>query len=100
MGGQNEGQAEEEGEEMDPLKKTASFAKILCQNDPSKLTNLLQNIQKSDPDLFSLINEREEEFKNLLEKSIAQEDIRALRIFQQEIGMGGEGEGQHQHHGG
>ena len=102
MGGQNEGQAEEEGEEMDPLKKTASFAKILCQNDPSKLTNLLQNIQQSDPDLFSLINEREEEFKNLLEQPITQEDIRAFRIFQQEIGMGGEGEGQHQHqhHGG
>ena len=105
MGGQNEGQAGEEGEgegeqEMDPLKQTASIAKILCQNDPSKLTNLLQNIQQSDPDLFSLINEREEEFKNLLEQPVTQEDIRAFRIFQQGIGMGGEGEGQHQHHGG
>ena len=103
--GQGEGEAEGEGEgegeeEIYPLKQTASVAKILCQNDPSKLTNLLQNIQQSDPDLFSLINEREEEFKNLLEQPITEADLRAFRQFQQDLGMGGGGDGQHQHHGG
>ena len=97
--GQGEGEGEGE-EEMDPLKKIAGICKILCQNDASKLTNILQNIQQSDPDLFSLINEKEEEFKNLLEQPINQDDLRAFRSFQQEIGLGGGEGGQHQHHGG
>ena len=97
-----EGEGEEGGEEggdEDPLKKTASIAKILCQNDPSKLTNLMQNIQQNDPDLFALINEREEEFKNLLEQPVTEADIRNLRSFQQEMGMGGVGgeHGGHEH---
>ena len=96
-GGNNEPQGEEGEEEIDPLKQTASVAKILCQNDPSKLTNLLQNIQQSDPDLFSLINEREEEFKNLLEQPVTEEDLRHFRAFQQEMGLGGQGGGQHSH---
>ena len=97
--GNNEPQGEEGEEEIDPLKQTASVAKILCQNDPSKLTNLLQNIQQSDPDLFSLINEREEEFKNLLEQPVTEEDLRHFRVFQQEMGLGGQGGGQHSHQG-
>ena len=88
--GQGEGEGEGEGEEeMDPLKKIAGICKILCQNDPSKLTNILQNIQQSDPDLFSLINEKEDEFKNLLEQPVNQDDLRAFRSFQQELGLGG-----------
>ena len=96
QGEEGEEQGEEGGDEDDPLKKTASIAKILCQNDPTKLTTLMQNIQQNDPDLFALINEREEEFKNLLEQPITQEDVRNLRNFQQEMGMGGEG-GEHGH---
>jgi UV excision repair protein RAD23 len=95
-----EGEGEEGGEEggdEDPLKKTASIAKILCQNDPSKLTNLMQNIQQNDPDLFALINEREEEFKNLLEQPVNEEDIRNYRSFQHEMGLGGGELGGHGH---
>ena len=55
--GEGEG---EEGEEIDPIKKIASICKILCRENPSNLTNIMQNIQQSDPDLFNLINEREE----------------------------------------
>ena len=102
---ENQGQGEVEGEgegeeEMDPLKKIAGICKILCQNDPSKLTNILQNIQQSDPDLFSLINEKEDEFKNLLEQPVNQDDLRAFRSFQQELGLGGGEGGHHQHQGG
>ena len=89
----------EEGGDDDPVKKTASIAKILCQNDPTKLTNLLQNLQQNDPDLFALINEREDEFKALLEQPVNQNDIRNLRNFQREMGMGGEAGGQEHGHG-
>jgi UV excision repair protein RAD23 len=87
------------GGDDDPVKKTASIAKILCQNDPTKLTNLLQNLQQNDPDLFALINEREDEFKALLEQPVNQNDIRNLRNFQREMGMGGEAGGQEHGHG-
>ena len=92
-------QGEEGGDEDDLLKKTASIAKILCQNNPAKLTTFLQNIQANEPDLFSMINEREEEFKNLLEQPITQEDVRNLRNFQREMGMEGAGEGHGHGHG-
>ena len=101
MEGEGE-EAGEEGGEEDPLKKTASIAKIICQNDPTKLTNLLQNIHQNDPDLFAIINEREEEFKNLLEQPVNEEDIRNYRSFQHEMGLGGGelgGHGQGQGHG-
>ena len=101
--GEVEGEGEgEEGEEIDPIKKIACICKILCRENPSNLTNIMQNIQQSDPDLFNLINEREEEFKNLLEQPVTQEDLRIFRAFQQEMMLGGlQGQG-HQHggHGG
>ena len=90
-------QGEEGDEEDDPLKQTASIAKILCQNNPAKLTNLMQNIQQTNPDLFSMINEREEEFKNLLEQPVNQQDIRNLKNFQRQMGL--EGVGEEQGHG-
>jgi len=96
MEGEGE-EAGEEGGEEDPLKKTASIAKIICQNDPTKLTNLLQNIHQNDPDLFAIINEREEEFKNLLEQPVNEEDIRNYRSFQHEMGLGGGELGGHGH---
>jgi len=92
-------QGEEGDEEDDPLKQTASIAKILCQNNPAKLTNLMQNIQQTNPDLFSMINEREEEFKNLLEQPVNQQDIRNLRNFQRQMGLEGVGEEQGHGHG-
>ena len=97
---QGEGEGEEGEENVDPLKKTASVAKLICQSDPSKLTNLLQNIQQSDPELFNLIHQREEEFKNLLEQPVNQEDFRNFRIFQREMGLGEGEQGGHEGHGG
>ena len=92
-----EGEEENGEEEEDPLKNVASIAKILCQNNPAALTPLLQNIQQTDPDLFSLIKEHEEEFKNLLEQPITDDDRRAFERFSQSMGLGGgHGHGQGQ----
>ena len=98
--GDNEGEGEAEDDETDPLKKTASIAKIICQNNPSQLNILMQNIAQNDPDLFNLIKEREEEFKTLLEQPINEEDYRNLRSYQREMGIGqGEEHDEHDGHG-
>ena len=96
---QNEGEGNEDNneEEVDPLKKVASIAKVLCQHNPGALATLLQSIQRHDPDLMNLIKEKEEEFKNLLEQPITSQDYRTVQSFQQEIGLGlGGGMGQRQ----
>ena len=97
---EGEGEGEAEDDEADPLKKTASIAKIICQNNPSQLNILMQNIAQNDPDLFNLIKEREEEFKTLLEQPINEEDYRNLRSYQREMGIGqGEEHDEHDGHG-
>ena len=99
---EGEGEGEEgdgDGDNDDPLKKVASIAKVLCQNNPGGLTALLQNIQQNDPDLMNLIKEREEEFKNLLEQPINESDYRVIQSYQQELGLGGGLGLPHQGHG-
>ena len=87
--------------EEDPIKNIASVAKVLCQNNPGALTELLQTIQQTDPDLMNLLKEREEEFKTLLEQPINEQDYRAFQRFGSQIGIGGEGgEGDQHGHGG
>ena len=90
-----EGEGDDDGD--DPLKKIASIAKIMCQHNPAALTTLLQSIQQNDSDLMQLINDNEEEFKNLLEKPVTEEDYRAFQSFQQEMGLGGLGAHQQGH---
>ena len=96
--GQAQGQEQQQGEggnqeeaDDDPVKTVASVAKVLCKNDPSSLTLLLQHIQQSDPDLMNLIKQREEEFKNFLEEPINENDYRVLQNYQQRMGLGGLG---------
>ena len=88
--------------EEDPIKTIASIAKVLCQNNPGALTELLQSIQQTNPDLMNLLKEREDEFKTLLEQPINEQDYRAFQRFGSQMGIGGEeGEGaQHSHGGG
>ena len=87
--------------EEDPIKSIASVAKVLCQNNPGALTELLQSIQQTDPDLMNLLKEREEEFKTLLEQPINEQDYIAFQRFGRQIGIGGEGgEGAQHGHGG
>ena len=102
FGGAEEGEAEgdDNNEEEDPLKNVASIAKVLCQNNPSALSTLLQGIQNNDPDLMALINEHEDEFKSYLEQPVTDEDYRAFQRFQQQMGLGiGGGEHGHEHGG-
>ena len=99
-----EGQDEEEGddnggEEADPIKTVASIAKILCHDNPGALSELLQSIQQTNPDLFSLLNEREDEFKSLLEQPISEDDYRAFHRYGRNLGLEGEGEEHPHHHG-
>jgi len=99
--GQEEGEEEGEGDNSgeDPIKTVASVAKVLCQNNPGALTELLQSIQQTDPDLLNLLNEHEDEFKELLSQPITESDYRAFRRYGQNMGIGGEGEEeQHEHH--
>ena len=100
---QGEGEGEEgEGEENnneDPVKNVASVAKVLCKNNSGALTELLQSIQQTDPDLLNLINEREDEFKAFLEQPINDNDYRVFQKLSRNMGLvNDEGEEQEQEH--
>ena len=86
----NDGEESNE-EDEDPVKKVASLAKVLCQNNPGGLPRLLQSIEQNDPDLMNLIKEREEEFRTLLEQPVNDNDFRTVQRFQQQLGLGGLG---------
>ena len=57
------------------LVKNASIIKIICMNNPEKITGLLNIFKERHPNLINLIKLHEEEFKNLLVSPITQEDI-------------------------
>ena len=108
--GINDNFMEEEGDnvvdeydnsEEDPIKTVASIAKVLCQNNPGALTELLQSIQQTNPELMNLLKERENEFKTLLEQPVNEQDYRAFQRFGNQMGIGGEEvEGDQHGHGG
>jgi UV excision repair protein RAD23 len=67
------------------LVQQASIMKILCMNNPQKITSLLNIFKERHPDLINLIKQYETEFKNLLVAPISQEDINIFRQFEQEM---------------
>jgi UV excision repair protein RAD23 len=67
------------------LVQQASIMKILCMNNPQKITSLLNIFKERHPDLINLIKQYENEFKNLLVAPISQEDINIFRQFEQEM---------------
>lgn len=67
------------------LVKNASIIKILCMNNPEKITSLLNTFKERHPDLINLIKQHEEEFKNLLVSPISQEDINNFKEIEQEL---------------
>jgi UV excision repair protein RAD23 len=80
--------AEDEGEVSDSpnavLKGLASLVKIMCYNNPSQLQNILLSIQQNSPESFDLIRQNEEEFKNLIQQPITDEDMRVFQQFNQQ----------------
>lgn len=76
------------------LKNIASIVKIIVSQNPSALQNILLGIQQNDPALMELIKNNEEEFKNLLQQPVTDEDLRNFQNFQNQTrqvqeGLGG-----------
>jgi UV excision repair protein RAD23 len=93
-----QGQANIEGlSSSDSLKKVASAIKIICSQNPNALQTILMNIEQTDPQLMNNIKEHEEEFKNLLQSPITQEDLQNFQqisnTLNQFSGLGGLGAG-------
>ena len=95
--GQGEGDEGEDNNEGDPVKDIASVAKIVCKDNPAALTELLQSIQQTNPELMALINEHEDDFKTYLEQPINENDYRIFQRFKQNMGGGDDEEEGHDH---
>ena len=67
------------------LKNEASLIKVICMNNPEKITSLLNMFKERSPELINLIKQYENEFKNLLVSPVTQEDINKFQQFQQEL---------------
>jgi len=63
------------------LKNIASVVKVLCYNNPSQLQNILLTLQQNSPELMALIRENEEEFKNMIQQPITDNDMTAFQEF-------------------
>lgn len=93
----NDNGAEEEGEEgststSSALRNIASLFKVVCQGDPSKFQGLLMNLQQQSPEIVEMISEHEEEFKQLIQAPISEEDLRNFQSFNAGMmGQGGQG---------
>ena len=68
------------------IKNIATMVKIASQNDPSQVPNIILQLQQTNPELFDLISENEEEFRNLLSQPITQEEISNFQRFNQQSG--------------
>jgi UV excision repair protein RAD23 len=71
------------------LKNISSVVKVIINQDPDQLQNLLEDIEEINPEIIEFIKNNENEFKNLISKPIANEDI---MVFNQLMG-GAEEEG-------
>lgn len=91
--GENVSGGQEAGSVSTALKSIASIVKILCQNDPSQLQNILLTLQQTSPELIQLIRENEDEFKTLLQQPVTEEDMAAFQQFNNQVGLSGSGQG-------
>ena len=57
------------------LKTIASIVKIIIQEDPSQLSNLLSDIEETNPEIIDFIKEHEAEFKSMIEQPISPQDL-------------------------
>ena len=90
------GQGQEQGGDRQSqttalLKNIASIVKVISQNDETQLANMLQAVEQSDPALFNLISENQDQFKKLITEPVTEEDLRAFTEFTQRGQMGRQG---------
>jgi UV excision repair protein RAD23 len=69
------------------LKTIASIVKVIIQEDPSQLSNLLTEIEETNEEIIDYIKENEMQFKSLIEKPITPEDLLLFDSL-----MGGQGQ--------
>ena len=77
------------------LKTIASIVKILIQEDPSQLQDLLADIEETNPEIIDYIKEHETEFKSLIQQPLNDEDVRMFNSLggaDQQIVLGDEEE--------
>lgn len=60
------------------LKTIASVLKVIIQEDPSQLTDLLEGIEETNPELIDFIKQNENEFKSLIQQPVNEQDIRVF----------------------
>jgi UV excision repair protein RAD23 len=60
------------------LKTIVSVIKVIIQEDPNQLAELLEGIEETNPELIDYIKQNETEFKSLLEQPVNEEDIRVF----------------------
>lgn len=77
---------------LDAVKRIASMVKVLCQNDPSQLQNIILSLQQTKPELIELIKQHETEFKNILQSPVTEEDLANFNQINSEF-RGGNGQG-------
>jgi hypothetical protein len=68
------------------LKTIASVIKVLCQNDPTNLEDILQTLNQNAPEIMNMISNNQEEFENLLKEPMNEEDLRNFEQVQIENG--------------
>jgi UV excision repair protein RAD23 len=93
----NSGQSSNPTSSLDAVKRIAQIIKVLCANNPSHLQNIIQELSRSRPELISLIQQHENEFKAIIQSEVTEDDIKAFQDYSNELGLGeGSGQGQGQ----
>ena len=97
---QNQAFLGEEDQEVEPIDEeeklslAASIAKIMCQDDKSKLTDVISQLQTSYPEMLEIINEYNEEFEELFNAPITSHDREIYKKYMESVRLSEEiGEG-------
>lgn len=95
---QGTGQGQQPTSSLEAVRRMGSIIKVLCSNNPSALQNIILTLQQTRPELIELIKLHEEEFKNILQSPVTEEDLTNFQQYNNTMDFGQEGEGgQHQH---
>lgn len=79
----------------DTLQNVASMIKVISQNDPSKVTQIITGLSQQSPELFELIKQNEEKFRELLMQPITEQDMQRFQTLNNQM-TGGQSAGSQQ----